>query len=77
MDVEKALFSRAALYPQVGIQDQSIGDYAENAIDFDGPKDPANPFNWSAIYKWSIVALISVMSLVVSVNFPLDHWHLH
>ena len=65
MDVEQVLPSTAAQDTQVAIKNESSGDYDENAIDFDGPKDPANPLNWSAIYKWSIVALVSVMSLVV------------
>ena len=46
-------------------RDQSLDTVDEHVIDFDGPKDPHNPLNWSALYKWSIVILISVMSLVV------------
>lgn len=34
-------------------------------VDFDGTNDVANPLNWSDPYKWCLVALISVMSLVV------------
>lgn len=36
-----------------------------NIVNFDGLDDPENPLNWSPIYKWSIVGLISVLSLVV------------
>ncbi|KAF7509148.1 hypothetical protein GJ744_008375 [Endocarpon pusillum] len=35
-------------------------------IDFDSPNDPTNPVNWSTAYRWSMVILISVMSLVVN-----------
>lgn len=37
----------------------------EGTVDFDGPDDAANPVNWSSSYKWSIVGVISIMSLVV------------
>lgn len=40
-------------------------DANENTVDFDSPEDPENPLNWSAAYRWSIVGLISIMSLVV------------
>lgn len=36
-----------------------------NIIDFEGPDDPSDPLNWSKLYKWSIVALISLLSLIV------------
>lgn len=32
-------------------------------IDFDGPDDPSDPLNWSPMYKWSIVIIISLLSL--------------
>lgn len=34
-------------------------------VDFDGPDDPADPLNWSVAYKWSMVILISILSLMV------------
>lgn len=37
----------------------------DNIIDFEGPDDPSNPMNWSALYKWSMVILISILSLIV------------
>lgn len=40
----------------------------ESAVDFDGPDDATNPVNWSSSYKWSIVGVISIMSLVVWVS---------
>lgn len=33
-------------------------------VDFDGLSDPANPHNWSKFRKWTIVILISLMSLM-------------
>ena len=46
--------------------EKSIHD-GENLVDFDGSEDPLDPVNWSPVYKWFIVFLISVMSLVVYV----------
>ena len=60
MDVEKAL--SATTTPD---KDRSLQGYPKSFADFDGPKDPDNPLNWSTAYKWSILVLISVMSLVV------------
>ena len=34
-------------------------------VDFDGPDDIKDPLNWSSRYKWSMVILISVLSLIV------------
>ena len=41
-----------------------VGD-TENTVDFDNAEDPADPLNWSSLYKWFLVLLISLMSLVV------------
>ena len=46
-------------------EDQPIDDVDEDVVDFDGPHDLENPINWSPAYKWSIVIVISIMSLVV------------
>jgi hypothetical protein len=45
-------------------QHESMGDL-ENIVDFDGPDDPKDPLKWSSRYKWSMVILISVLSLIV------------
>lgn len=37
------------------IVDETIVDYELN--------DPENPKNWSPLYKWSIVALLSMLAL--------------
>ena len=63
MDSEKAV-APAAQNPTPG-QDHTLEDRAEYVVDFDGADDPANPLNWSKVYKWSILVLISVMSFVV------------
>ncbi|CCD54965.1 hypothetical protein BofuT4_uP162540.1 [Botrytis cinerea T4] len=39
-----------------------------NIVDFDGPDDPANPLNWSPRYKWSTVAILSMMNLMVNLG---------
>ena len=36
-----------------------------NLVDFDGPDDPMNPLNWSLTYKWGVVWLLSIMTLIV------------
>lgn len=36
----------------------------EELVDFDGPDDKLNPINWSPSYKWTIVASMSVMTLL-------------
>lgn len=36
-----------------------------NIVDFDGLDDPKDPVNWSNPYKWSMVVLISLLSLIV------------
>jgi hypothetical protein len=33
-------------------------------VDFDGPDDPANPYNWSKSKKWSHGGVLSVMSFI-------------
>ncbi|KAF2659360.1 MFS general substrate transporter [Lophiostoma macrostomum CBS 122681] len=46
---------------------QTAADLKEaDIVDFDGPDDRQNPQNWSSVYKWSIVILISVLSLIVN-----------
>ena len=31
---------------------------------FEGDNDPEDPLNWAKTYKWSVIALLSAMSLV-------------
>lgn len=40
-------------------------DHAGTFVEFDGPKDPQNPLNWSRGYKLMIVCLLSAMNLIV------------
>lgn len=42
-----------------------VNGFDQNLVDFVSPQDPEDPLNWSSAYKWSVVILISVMSLVV------------
>ncbi|KAL6706564.1 hypothetical protein ACN47E_005320 [Coniothyrium glycines] len=40
----------------------------DSLVDFDGADDPTDPLNWSAPYKWSLVTLISFLSLIVNLS---------
>lgn len=53
----------------------SSRDTSEEVVDFDGDNDPSDPFNWSRMYKWTLVVLISAISLSVCVSF-LHIWQL-
>lgn len=35
-----------------------------NIVDWEGPDDPENPYNWSARKKWSNVAILSFLTLL-------------
>ncbi|KAI9366747.1 MFS multidrug transporter [Zopfochytrium polystomum] len=37
-------------------------------VDWDGPDDPQNPRNWSAVKKWSVVAMLSIFTLMTSMG---------
>jgi hypothetical protein len=37
--------------------------------DFEGPEDPSNPINWPSKYKWTIVASMSVLTMLTYVSF--------
>lgn len=36
-----------------------------NLVDWDGPEDPANPYNWPAKKKWANIAILSLLTLLV------------
>ena len=59
--VEEEDGSKAPL-STVTSQDQGSDTFL---IDFDGDLDPSNPVNWSASYKWSLIVLISLMTMIV------------
>jgi hypothetical protein len=40
-------------------------DIDSTVVDFDGPNDRSDPLNWIARYKWCMVILISILSLIV------------
>lgn len=35
-----------------------------NIVDWDGPDDPANPLNWPAKKKWSIIAALGAVTFI-------------
>jgi hypothetical protein len=39
-------------------------DLDPNVVDWDGTNDPENPQNWPEKKKWTVVAVMSVMTLV-------------
>jgi hypothetical protein len=45
----------------------SITKTDPNEIWWDGPEDPANPLNWSSSRKWSIVFVLSLITLITYV----------
>jgi hypothetical protein len=60
----------AAVLDAMDIPDATSGDHVgpdhgSYIVNFDGPDDPTDPLNWSSRYKWSMVVLISVLSLIV------------
>lgn len=58
---EPASEKRIGLSTQAEGGSDQLGD--PHLVDYDGPADPASPKNWSATYKWSLVAILSGMSL--------------
>lgn len=42
-------------------------DSEAEVVDFKGPEDPANPYNWSKSKKWSHGGVLSIMSFVTPV----------
>ncbi|KAF2642123.1 multidrug transporter [Massarina eburnea CBS 473.64] len=40
----------------------------EKFVDWDGPSDPLNPFNWSQTKKWRVTLLACFMTFVVEIN---------
>lgn len=40
-----------------------------NLVDWDGPKDPKNPINWTILHKWIIISLVSAITFNVFVVF--------
>lgn len=41
------------------------GQDAQKVVDFDPNGDPDNPQEWTAPFKWSIVALLALMAFTV------------
>lgn len=36
-----------------------------NIVDWEGPDDPANPYNWPAKKKWANIAILSLLTLLI------------
>lgn len=41
---------------------------AQDLVDWSGPHDPENPFNWSRRRKWTVTLLACFMTFVVQIN---------
>lgn len=63
-DVEAIPTEKVRRLAELG-ERQGNDDIGQEIIRFNGPEDPADPLNWSSRYKWSVVILVSMMSLVV------------
>lgn len=42
-------------------------------VDWDGVDDPANPRNWSALWKWGNIGVISIITIITYGGCPLFH----
>lgn len=51
------------VHSENGSQDASNTDNME-VIDWDGPNDPENPFNWSPTYKWVLTITTCFISIL-------------
>lgn len=36
-----------------------------NIVDWEGPEDPENPYNWPAKKKWANIAILSLLTLLI------------
>jgi hypothetical protein len=63
--------------PEKGAQSQALSLHTDerddapvretqdpNIVDWDGPDDPANPLNWPAKKKWSIIAALGAVTFI-------------
>ena len=39
-------------------------DFSRIKIEFDGHNDPSNPLNWSPVYKWVLVVVLSLFGFI-------------
>jgi len=47
--------------PSIGARQSRTEKDGRELIDWDGPDDPENPFNWSKGYKWTVTIAVCVM----------------
>lgn len=65
MDLQVNATAEVKYIPEVELATNVVADDDTQIIEFDGDDDPEDPLNWSRFYKWSMVILISSLSLVV------------
>lgn len=65
MDLPIDATAEVKYVPGVELTADVVADVDARVVDFDGEDDPEEPLNWSKFYKWSMVILISFLSLVV------------
>jgi hypothetical protein len=54
--------------PFFDVYDSGAQNKLKMYVDWDGPQDPQNPFNWFATKKWVITILVCFMTFTVQVN---------
>jgi hypothetical protein len=62
-DVEKALATHEDKDAAAAVAQPADPDI----VDWDGPDDKENPLNWPAKWKWTNIALLSMITLLTSV----------
>ena len=50
--------------PQLQAKPITTAERDDEQLSFQDPDDPADPLNWSKKRKWTIVALLSVLSTI-------------
>ena len=61
-DVERLSFERIPERETSGAEGKELRD--PNIVDFDGPKDPENPLNWSTARKTTSIVIVSLTALL-------------
>lgn len=51
--------------PETHTSEASSEPHDPNIVDWDSPEDPQNPMNWSAKKKWSNIAILSFLTLLI------------
>ena len=64
---ERASLLRNAETPRLRDYEE-FGNFNENVVSWDDGDDPANPMNWTEGKKWAQVAIVAVLTFLVSVE---------